>query len=159
MAEWSEDHVAAIGLFNSILESYVRWVANWRPGGAHRWKGETIGQQDIANLMNLMSLIVVMLCCLIHLIICNSCLSRVGCTLLRNELNRLKLESKDSLLVRVWNSIELFPLKPYILGVGLWPCWWLSLAELYLLRLCLDVVLQVCLSLPISESRSWGRHL
>jgi hypothetical protein len=48
------------------------------------------GSRHIDNLMNLMSLIIVMLCCLIHLIICNSCLSRVGCTLLRNELNRAK---------------------------------------------------------------------
>jgi hypothetical protein len=42
MAEWSEDHVAAIGYFklNSDLAGGL-WL-NWRPGGARRWKGETV---------------------------------------------------------------------------------------------------------------------
>jgi hypothetical protein len=34
----------------------------------------------------------------------------------------LKLESKDPLLARVWYSIELVLIQPYMLGVGyLWP--------------------------------------
>jgi hypothetical protein len=36
-------------------------------------------------------------------------------------LVNLKLESKDSLLARVWHSIELIPIQLYILGVDyLW---------------------------------------
>jgi hypothetical protein len=43
MAEWSEDHMTAIGLvklksWNPVLEDWL----NWRPSGAHRWKGEAI---------------------------------------------------------------------------------------------------------------------
>jgi hypothetical protein len=40
MAEWLEDHVAAIDLFklNSVL--VVKLWLSWRPGGALRWKGE-----------------------------------------------------------------------------------------------------------------------
>jgi hypothetical protein len=41
MAEWSEDHVAAIGPFKTSNSDLVDifWI-NWRPGGALRWKGE-----------------------------------------------------------------------------------------------------------------------
>jgi hypothetical protein len=40
MAEWSEDHVSAIGLFklNFVLVVWL-WLS-WRLGGALRWKGE-----------------------------------------------------------------------------------------------------------------------
>jgi hypothetical protein len=41
-----------------------------------------------------------------------------------NDINlvKLKLESKDQLLVRVWHSIELILIQPCLLGVGyLWP--------------------------------------
>jgi hypothetical protein len=63
----------------------------------------------------------------------------------------LKLESKDLLLGRVWHSDRVYPFQPRILGVRyLWPCWRVSFAELYLLRLCLNVVLQVC---SLSPSR------
>jgi hypothetical protein len=41
--EWSKDHMLVIGPYTLILlEVYVGMV-NWRPGGAHRWKVETIG--------------------------------------------------------------------------------------------------------------------
>jgi hypothetical protein len=40
---WSKDHVLVIGPYALILlEVYVGEV-NWRPGGALRWKVETIG--------------------------------------------------------------------------------------------------------------------
>jgi hypothetical protein len=39
------------------------------------------------------------------------------------NLGRVKLESKDQLLARVWHSIELILIQPCMLGVGyLWPC-------------------------------------
>jgi hypothetical protein len=38
------------------------------------------------------------------------------------SLVKLKLESKDQLLARVWNSIELILFQPCMLGVNyLWP--------------------------------------
>jgi hypothetical protein len=40
MAEWSEDHVAAIWSLNSKLWFSSSWL-NWRPSGVHRWKVET----------------------------------------------------------------------------------------------------------------------
>jgi hypothetical protein len=75
----------------------------------------------------------------------------------------LKLESKDSLIAWIWHNIELISFKPCMLGVDyLWPHWWVNLAELWLLRICLDVVLQECsLSLSawavleVSISRAW----
>jgi hypothetical protein len=42
MAEWLEDHVAAIGYLNSKLYFNSSWL-NWRSGGALRWKVETAG--------------------------------------------------------------------------------------------------------------------
>jgi hypothetical protein len=41
-----------------------------------------------------------------------------------NDINlvKVKLESTDQLLVRVWHSIELILIQPCMLGVGyLWP--------------------------------------
>ncbi len=38
MAEWSEDHVAAIGSLNSNFDLVDRTWLNWRPGGTLRWK-------------------------------------------------------------------------------------------------------------------------
>jgi hypothetical protein len=56
----------------------------------------------------------------------------------------LEIESKDSLLAQIWHSIELILFKPCILGVGyLWSCWLVSLAEIYVLKLYIDVILQV----------------
>jgi hypothetical protein len=43
MAEWSEDHVAAIGLLNLNFGTFDRIGLNWRPDGALRWKVETVG--------------------------------------------------------------------------------------------------------------------
>jgi hypothetical protein len=40
MAEWSEDHVAAIGTLNSNSGLVDRFWINWRLDGALRWKGE-----------------------------------------------------------------------------------------------------------------------
>jgi hypothetical protein len=40
------------------------------------------GSYHVDNLTNLMRLSVIDVCCLLHLIACNSCLSRVGCNLL-----------------------------------------------------------------------------
>jgi hypothetical protein len=38
------------------------------------------------------------------------------------SLLKLKLESKDQLLARVWHSIELILIQHFMLGVGyLWP--------------------------------------
>jgi hypothetical protein len=42
MDEWSEDHVMAIGSLNSNLGLVGRIWLNWRPGGALRFKGETV---------------------------------------------------------------------------------------------------------------------
>jgi hypothetical protein len=47
------------------------------------------------------------------------------------NLSKLKLESKDQLLARVWHSIELILFQSCMLEVGyLWPRRWVSLAEL-----------------------------
>jgi hypothetical protein len=54
------------------------------------WVPLVCGSHHIDNLMNLMSLSVIDVCCLLHLIACNSCLSRVWCNLLRNDLNRAR---------------------------------------------------------------------
>jgi hypothetical protein len=45
------------------------------------------------------------------------------------NLVKLKLESKDQLLARVWHSIELVLFQPCMLGVGyLWLlCLWISI--------------------------------
>jgi hypothetical protein len=44
MAEWSEDHVAAVCYFNTQHLGLVDKVwLNLRSGGALRWKGETAG--------------------------------------------------------------------------------------------------------------------
>jgi hypothetical protein len=48
------------------------------------------GSHHVDNLIGLISLSVIDVCCLLHLIACNSCLSRVGCNLFRNDLNRAK---------------------------------------------------------------------
>jgi hypothetical protein len=40
MAEWSKDHVAAIGSLNSNFRIFGRFWLNWRPGMALRWKVE-----------------------------------------------------------------------------------------------------------------------
>jgi hypothetical protein len=38
------------------------------------------------------------------------------------NLVKLKIESKNPLLMRVWYSIELIPIQPCVLGIGyLWP--------------------------------------
>jgi hypothetical protein len=42
-----------------------------------------------------------------------------------NDINlvKLKLESKDPLLMRIWHSIELILIQPCMVGVGyLWSC-------------------------------------
>jgi hypothetical protein len=54
------------------------------------WVPLICGSHHIDNFTNLMSLSVGNMCCLIHSNVCNSCLSRVGCTLLWNDLNRAK---------------------------------------------------------------------
>jgi hypothetical protein len=54
------------------------------------WVPLVCGNHHVDNLMNLMSLSVIDVCCLLSLIACNSCLSRVGCNLLWNDLNRAK---------------------------------------------------------------------
>jgi hypothetical protein len=43
MTEWSEDHVAIVGSLNLKLDLIDSLWLNWRPDGALRWKGETIG--------------------------------------------------------------------------------------------------------------------
>jgi hypothetical protein len=43
MADWSEDHVAAIGSLNSNFGLVGRTWLNWRPNGTLRWKVETVG--------------------------------------------------------------------------------------------------------------------
>jgi hypothetical protein len=42
MSEWSEDHVATIGSLNLNFGIFCRVWLNWRPGGALRWKVETV---------------------------------------------------------------------------------------------------------------------
>jgi hypothetical protein len=42
MAEWSEDHVAAIGPLKHELWNFGRLWLNWRPGGALRRKGRPL---------------------------------------------------------------------------------------------------------------------
>jgi hypothetical protein len=43
MAEWSEDHVAAIGSLNLNFGTFDISCLNWRPGGALRWKVKIVG--------------------------------------------------------------------------------------------------------------------
>jgi hypothetical protein len=44
MAEWSEDHVAAIDYFNTQHFGLIDGIwLNWRPGESLRWKVETTG--------------------------------------------------------------------------------------------------------------------
>jgi hypothetical protein len=43
MAEWSEDHVAAIGSLNINFGLVGRTWVNWRPDGTLRWKVEIVG--------------------------------------------------------------------------------------------------------------------
>jgi hypothetical protein len=43
IAEWSKDHVVAIGSLN-LKPWLVRLWLNWRPGGGLRWKVETDGR-------------------------------------------------------------------------------------------------------------------
>jgi hypothetical protein len=43
MAEWSEDHVAAIRSLNFNFRTLGRSWLNWRSGGALRWKVKTAG--------------------------------------------------------------------------------------------------------------------
>jgi hypothetical protein len=44
MAEWSEDHVTAVGCFNTQhLGLIYGTLLNWRSDGALRWKVETAG--------------------------------------------------------------------------------------------------------------------
>jgi hypothetical protein len=45
MVEWSEDHVTVICSLNLNFGLVGRTLLNWRPGGALRWKVETIGQE------------------------------------------------------------------------------------------------------------------
>jgi hypothetical protein len=45
MAEWSEDYEAAIGPLKHELWNFGRLWLNWRPGGARRRKGKTIGSE------------------------------------------------------------------------------------------------------------------
>jgi hypothetical protein len=45
MAEWSKDHVTAIGSLNSTFWLVVKTWLNWRPGGATRGKwGQLVGK-------------------------------------------------------------------------------------------------------------------
>jgi hypothetical protein len=46
MVERSEDHVVTIGSLNSNLGLVGRFWLNWRPGGALRWKGETVSSES-----------------------------------------------------------------------------------------------------------------
>jgi hypothetical protein len=55
------------------------------------WVPLVCGSHHVDNLTDLISLPVSNVCCLIHSNVCNSCLSRVGCTLLQNDLNRAKI--------------------------------------------------------------------
>jgi hypothetical protein len=43
MAEWSEDHGAAIGSLNLNFGLINGLWLHWRPGGALRWKVKTVG--------------------------------------------------------------------------------------------------------------------
>jgi hypothetical protein len=54
------------------------------------WVSLVCDSHHVDNLTILMSLSIIDVGCLMHLIICNSYLSRVGCTLLWNDLNRSK---------------------------------------------------------------------
>jgi hypothetical protein len=47
MAEWSKDHVAAIGFLNLNFVISDRFLLNWRPDGALRWKVETVGWEGL----------------------------------------------------------------------------------------------------------------
>jgi hypothetical protein len=46
MAEWSEDHVTAIGSLNLTICLIGGILFNWRPSGALRWKVETVDWED-----------------------------------------------------------------------------------------------------------------
>jgi hypothetical protein len=43
MAEWLEDHVAAIGSLNSNFGTFGRASLKWRPSGVLKWKVEIVG--------------------------------------------------------------------------------------------------------------------
>jgi hypothetical protein len=43
MADWSEDHVVAIGSLNLNFGTFGRAWLNWRLGGALSWKVDTTG--------------------------------------------------------------------------------------------------------------------
>jgi hypothetical protein len=45
MAEWLEDHMAAIGSLNLNCGLVGRTWLNWRPDGALRWKVETVSRE------------------------------------------------------------------------------------------------------------------
>jgi hypothetical protein len=42
MAEWSEDHVKAIGSINLNFGTFGISYLKWRPGGALRWNVKTV---------------------------------------------------------------------------------------------------------------------
>jgi hypothetical protein len=45
MAEWSKDHVAAIGSLTQHFGFFAGTWLNWRPGGANRGKwGQLVGK-------------------------------------------------------------------------------------------------------------------
>jgi hypothetical protein len=125
--DWRGKHTCRVG---QVFPGRVYIDSNHRD--YRIWVSLVCGSHHIDNLMNLISLLVADVVLLIYLIICNSCLSRVGC-IFSFEMIWLeqKLDNKDSLLAQVWHSIELISMKPCILGVGcLWPHWWVSLAKL-----------------------------
>jgi hypothetical protein len=45
MAEWSEDHRAAIGFLNLNFDLIDGLWLNWRPSGALRWKVKTVDSE------------------------------------------------------------------------------------------------------------------
>jgi hypothetical protein len=102
-----------------------------------------------------------MLCCLIHLIVCNSYVIRVGCTFSFEMIwIELKFESKDSLLAWVWHSIELilWSLACYESAI------YGHIDRYVLLSLscsgfALMLFYRCAFSLPFNMSDSWCRHL
>jgi hypothetical protein len=46
MAEWSKNHMAAIGSLNLKFKIFGRLWLNRRPSGALGWKVDTIGQES-----------------------------------------------------------------------------------------------------------------